>query len=284
MAAQGTAVAAPAGESSAVTAPASTATPRIATSTPAPGQPGPSRPEGRPSVVSRLAGLVGADSSTSAPVAASAAGSETGSAGDGSPGGARDGSASLFRSGEAGLDILATAAIRPSATILAPDALSAGLTAATPGLGGVSDTRMPAIELPTAARFEQAMQSLDPDVRNLQAMVRTVRLFTASSGASEARLNLEPEHLGPVALTVRFEQGTVSAYFRAETPAAQRWIETHQQELRSGLRDQGLEVKEIVVTTDPDARRERRQDAAPARPNRPRRAPAADAPRFEVLV
>ena len=116
-------------------------------------------------------------------------------------------------------------------------------------------------------------------------MVRTVRLFTAGNGASEARLTLEPEHLGPVALTVRVEQGSVSAHFRAETPAAQRWIETHQQELRSGLREQGLEVKEVVVTTDPDGRRERRQEAQPARPPRARRTQAgADAPRFEVLV
>ena len=141
------------------------------------------------------------------------------------------------------------------------------------------------IELPaTTARFEQTLAALDPDVRNLQSMVRTVRLFT-SSGVSEARLQLEPDHLGPVALTVRVEQGTVSAHFRAETPAAQRWIETHQHELRSGLREQGLEVKDVVVTTDPDARRDRRQEAQPTRTPRGRRAQTgADAPRFEVVV
>ena len=79
-----------------------------------------------------------------------------------------------------------------------------------------------------------------------------------------------------MALTVRVEQGSVSAHFRAETPAAQRWIETHQQELRAGLREQGLEVKDVVVTTDPDGRRDRRQDApARASASRPprRRAP-----------
>ena len=102
-----------------------------------------------------------------------------------------------------------------------------------------------------AARFEQTLAAVDPETRNLQAMVRTVRLFTAADGTGEARLQLEPDHLGPVALTVRVEQGVVSAHFRAETPAAQRWIETHQQELRAGLRDQGLEVKDVVVTTDP---------------------------------
>ena len=39
-----------------------------------------------------------------------------------------------------------------------------------------------------AARFEQTLSSVDPDVRNLQAMVRTVRLFTVGAGVDEARL------------------------------------------------------------------------------------------------
>jgi flagellar hook-length control protein FliK len=165
----------------------------------------------------------------------------------------------------------------PPAVLAAASAVSAVSAATEPTLQPV--------DVPAAARFEQTLATIDPDTRTLQAMVRAVRLFTGSGGASEARLQLEPEHLGPVALTVRVEQGSVSAHFRAETPAAQRWIETHQQELRSGLRDQGLEVKDVVVTTDPDGRRERRQETVPARPARLRRAqPDADAPRFEVLV
>jgi len=44
-------------------------------------------------------------------------------------------------------------------------------------------------------------------------------------------------------------------------------------------------VKEVVVTTDPDGRRERRQDAQPNRQARTRRSQVdADSPRFEVLV
>ena len=142
------------------------------------------------------------------------------------------------------------------------------------------------IELAIPARFGSTMAALDPDTQNLQAMVRTVRLFAGADGVSEARLSLAPDHLGPVALTVRVEQGSVTAHFRAETPAAQRWIETHQHELRSGLREQGLEVKDVLVTTDPDGRRDRRQDApAPQpRPRRPQGRPDADAPRFEVHV
>ena len=219
--------------------------------------------------------------------AASSAAADAGATGGRSSDSAGDGSAtpSFLRPTDVRFDLPATAPVQPSATAAAAtDAVAAAPASPLPAFSAAGASPLAAIDVPAAARFEQALSSLDPDIRNLQAMVRTVRLFTAGSGATEARLTLEPEHLGPVALTVRVEQGSVSAHFRAETPAAHRWIETHQQELRTGLREQGLEVKEVVVTTDPDARRERRQDAQPARPARSRRAPTADAPRFEVVV
>jgi flagellar hook-length control protein FliK len=230
------------------------------------------------------------DALTLASVAAAGASSDSSAAGnsssdDSSAGGSADGfTGAVVRGLEARVDASALAATQAAAAAMSPEALASGALAAVPvpGLGSGPEATLRAIELPAAARFEQTLASLDPDVRNLQSMVRTVRLFTAGSGATEARLVLEPEHLGPVALTVRVEQGSVSAHFRAETPAAHRWIETHQQELRAGLREQGLEVKELVVSTDPDGRRERRQDT-PAKP-RPRRSQNADSPRFEVLV
>jgi flagellar hook-length control protein FliK len=164
----------------------------------------------------------------------------------------------------------------------------AALTVPAATMAFRADEALRAVELPASTRLEHALATLDPDTRNLQAVVRSVRLFTAGDGLGEARLQLEPDHLGPVDLRVRVEHGSVSAHFRAETPAAQRWIEIHQQELRAGLREQGLEVKDLVVTTDPDGRRDRRQDAAPSRPARGRRGAAAevdaDAPLFEVRV
>jgi hypothetical protein len=165
-------------------------------------------------------------------------------------------------------------------------AMTGPVTAPVPAAAGTPDPSVRPIELPSMARFEQTLASLDPDTRNMQAMVRTVRLFSGIAGASEARLQLAPEHLGPVALTVRVEQGAVSAHFRAETPAAQRWIETHQQELRNSLKEQGLDVRDVVVTTDPDARQDRRQDVPQPKPARARRSgtSGADQPRFEVLV
>jgi flagellar hook-length control protein FliK len=185
-----------------------------------------------------------------------------------------------------GARVDAAAPVPAGDPVAAPSAAPALVAVPVPVSGHTPELAFRPIDMPAVARFEQTLASIDPDTRNLQAMVRTVRLFSGVGGASEARLQLDPEHLGPVALTVRVEQGTVSAHFRAETPAAQRWIETHQQELRSSLREQGLEVRDVVVTTDPDARRERRQDAPQARPARARRNAGSDAdlPRFEVLV
>ena len=239
---------------------------------------------------SRAAAVSRDGAGAAALTAAFAAASDAGSSGDGSPDGAAGGFAGAaswtqFRGAESRHDVPAAFLASTSGTAdIATGATLASAGGPGTGFGAAGDTMLRAIDVPAAARFEQTLSSVDPDVRNLQAMVRTVRLFTGGGGAHEARLTLEPEHLGHVALTVRVEQGSVSAHFRAETPAAQRWIETHQQELRAGLREQGLEVKEVVVTTDPDGRRERHQDAQPARPPRTRRPQGADAPRFEVVV
>ena len=229
--------------------------------------------DGRVTILSRI-------DAPAATLAAPLAASDSGSMGDSQSSDSANGgfrAAAPWRGSETPID-LAAALIGPTAASN-PEAAASALV----GSLGTGQTALRAIDLPAAARLEQTLSAVDPDVRNMQTMVRTVRLFAAANGASEARLTLDPEHLGPVALTVRVDQGAVSAHFRAETPAAQQWIETHQQELRAGLRDQGLEVKEVVVTTDPDGRRERRQDAQPARP-RARRQSGADAPRFEVLV
>jgi len=225
------------------------------------------------------------DAAAAAPVAASGSASDAGFSGGESPAGAFEGfAAASARTAGRGAEVRLELGALSAAASGAQDMTAGASLSAIAGFGAAGETMLRAIDVPAAARFEQALTSVDPDVHNLQAMVRTVRLFAGGDGAHEARLQLEPEHLGPVALTVRVEQGSVSAHFRAETPAAQRWIETHQQELRAGLREQGLDVKEVVVTTDPDGRRERRQDAQPARPARARRAQTADAPRFEVLV
>lgn len=125
------------------------------------------------------------------------------------------------------------------------------------------------------------------DRENLNTMVRSIRIQAGQEQGGEARLQLRPEHLGQVAVTIRVEQGAVTAHVQAESPQAQRWIEGHQQELRSSLREQGLEVRSLTVTTDPDRREQRREGQARERLPKPRgraAGPDGEAPRFEVRV
>jgi flagellar hook-length control protein FliK len=251
----------------------------LAPATPAPG-PASSEPAVRSEAAGRGAAIVAAAAHDAPQASADGPGFGDGSA-DASTGEAFAPAASPARAASPAGRTLEAA---PAGEAVAAASPAVGSTAL--GQVAVSPDVQPlarAFETPVPPiRFEHTLATVDPDTRNLQAMVRTVRLFTDGQGTGEARLQLEPDHLGPVALTVRVEQGTVSAHFRAETPAAQRWIETHQHELRAGLRDQGLEVKEVVVTTDPDGRRERQADPQPRRP-RARRADAGT-PRFEVIV
>ena len=102
----------------------------------------------------------------------------------------------------------------------------------------------------TAAPEEQAAQ-----------IVRSMRLQWRGANG-EATLRLQPDHLGQVFVSVRVEQGTVSATVRAETPAAQQWIQQHQQQLRDALDAQGLRVAQFHVTSNPDdrPRRDHEQD------------------------
>lgn len=119
-----------------------------------------------------------------------------------------------------------------------------------------------------------------------QQVIRAIRLQW-NRGVGEARLRLHPEHLGEVTITLKVEAGQVAASLRTETAAAQQWIETHQQDLRAALKEQGLNLAGFVVRRDRDDQSEGRQpgregDTEPRR----RRQPLAgeEAPRFEVVV
>jgi flagellar hook-length control protein FliK len=131
--------------------------------------------------------------------------------------------------------------------------------------------------LTTAAPEEQAAQ-----------IVRSMRLqWRGATG--EATLRLQPDHLGQVFVSVRVENGTVSATVRAETPAAQQWIQQHQQQLRDALDAQGLRVAQFHVTSNPDDRprrdheQEQNQDGTGRRSSRGRARNDDDSDRrFEI--
>jgi flagellar hook-length control protein FliK len=115
-----------------------------------------------------------------------------------------------------------------------------------------------------------------------EQIVRAVRLQW-SQGVGEAKLTLQPEHLGEVAISLRVEQGSVTALMRADSAAAAEWIRTHHQELQSSLDAQGLTLKALDVVVDTEDRRRRDPQDARGR-QAPARRRSANEPRFEVHV
>ena len=61
-------------------------------------------------------------------------------------------------------------------------------------------------------------------------------------------LQLNPEHLGRVHLTITEKEGMMTAQFAAETHAAKEAIESQLMQLRETLQEQGLKVESIEVT------------------------------------
>lgn len=145
-----------------------------------------------------------------------------------------------------------------------------------------------ASELPGGWAGESAIVTTAAPEDQAAQIVRSMRLqWRGATG--EATLRLQPDHLGQVFVSVRVEHGVVSATVRAETPAAQQWIQQHQQQLRDALDAQGLRVAQFNVTSNPDdrPRRDREQDQnqnedATGRRGRPRARNNDDDRRFEI--
>ena len=114
-------------------------------------------------------------------------------------------------------------------------------------------------------------------------LVQSLRL-QFRDGIGEAVLKLKPEHLGAVSISLRVENGGIKADVRAEVAAVRQWLESQQDTLRSALAEHGLRLDRFVV--DPEGHRQGSprdaRDEAPRR--RPRPAPRAGQPVFEVVV
>jgi flagellar hook-length control protein FliK len=105
-------------------------------------------------------------------------------------------------------------------------------------------------------------------------------------GIGEAKLQLRPDALGTVSVSLRVEGGAVTAVVRADSPQVQEWVLQHQQTLRQQLELVGLQLDELVVSPD-DQGQQGRQEAQPERHRRQRPSAddrRADSPRFEQLL
>jgi flagellar hook-length control protein FliK len=90
-------------------------------------------------------------------------------------------------------------------------------------------------------------------------------------GGGDALVQLRPEHLGPVTIALRVEDGAVSARITADNAAVAEWLQANEHSLRDGLKANGLQLDRLVVDRDGQSPHHRSQREAP-----PRRNPRAD--------
>lgn len=115
----------------------------------------------------------------------------------------------------------------------------------------------------------------------LDQVVTSVRLQW-KDGIGEARLQLRPDSLGTVNVSLKVEAGAVTAVVRADSPEVQEWVVRHQDTLRQQLEAAGLNLAELVVS--PDGRNEGRHQAPPQQRHRRQAMMAAQRKRFEDLL
>jgi flagellar hook-length control protein FliK len=100
-------------------------------------------------------------------------------------------------------------------------------------------------------------------------IVQGIRLQWQGS-AGEARITLRPEYLGAITVSLRVEDGAMSAVLHVGEPQVREWVQANQDLLRQGLAEQGLTLEHLVVSDDTDAPSAGRRDARDE-PRRPRR-------------
>ena len=101
---------------------------------------------------------------------------------------------------------------------------------------------MPETRRPIAGEHEVVPQL----VRAMHAQFR--------AGVGEARIRLNPEHLGEVRVAITIDGDRVSALLQVERPEVQRAIESQSDSLRSGLAAQGFTLEHLSVSRDDRAR------------------------------
>jgi flagellar hook-length control protein FliK len=79
-------------------------------------------------------------------------------------------------------------------------------------------------------------------------------LLTQGNGTSEAKLTLNPEHLGQVDIRIIMQNGQITAQFMTDNAAARDLLDNQMSQLRSALHGQGLQVDRLdVVVQQPSS-------------------------------
>jgi hypothetical protein len=137
---------------------------------------------------------------------------------------------------------------------------------------------------PLAQTPSEAPVTVSPAPDTAERIVQSIKL-QVQRGGGDAIVHLQPEHLGPVSIALRVENGAVSAVITAEQPGVVEWLQTNQQSLRDGLQASGLHLERLVVQRDGQSPsdRHRREWAESQRRESRRRSPQTNST-FEISV
>lgn len=122
--------------------------------------------------------------------------------------------------------------------------------AATPHTGAAATARLAEVDS-TRATVTTASAHDTPAPDTTDRIVQSLR-FQFQRGGGDAIVQIRPEHLGPLSISLRVENGSVQAHVTAENPVVAEWLKANEEMLRESLKESGLQLDRLVVHRDPD--------------------------------
>jgi len=107
-----------------------------------------------------------------------------------------------------------------------------------------------------------------PAATTAAQIVQAIRLQW-SQGGGEAHIRLQPEHFGEMTVSVKVDQGIVTARLQAEQPVAREWLQANQAQLRQALSTHNLTLERLEIAEPPaETRHDERRDEASSQESR----------------
>lgn len=168
---------------------------------------------------------------------------------------------------------LKTAAALAEAVAPRVDRLTSAVRLASPMLVAPSLTPQ-AMVSPSVAATSLVATAANVESQISDQIVQSMRMQW-QQGGGEATIELNPNYLGKVQVSIRVEHGSVSASVQAETPVVREWIAAHREELTHTLAQQGMRLDKLDIaeaTKEQPARDNTRDPRQPQREaGKPRR-------------
>lgn len=117
-------------------------------------------------------------------------------------------------------------------------------------------------------------------------IVQGMRMQVTANGG-DAQIRLRPEYLGDLAISLKIENGAVTARLAASSAEVRQWIEANEPLLRQSLAQQDLRLEKLVVAEEEPTSSNHEQEPAHEQAGhqpRPRRRRPENEATFEVVV